>query len=99
MLGKNFHSVTNRNGILGIRCNNKSATTMMCYKSPYASAQSNNWLEHKLIRLYTTYYYKVIWESTGRFWKENEPAITATYASFYGGDTLYGDKDEKPKTW
>ena len=94
MIGKCFHSVTNRNGITGIRCNSRAATTILCYKSPYATIKQNEWLERNLIRLYTAYYYKVLWETTGQFWKNSEPAITVSYADFYGGETL-GDSIKK----
>lgn len=95
MIGQAFHTVVNKNDMVGIRCNYKPAVTMICYRSPYATAKHNIWLERKLLRLYNIYYHKVLLESTGRFWHEKEPAITANYASFYGGEALNDDKNEK----
>jgi hypothetical protein len=98
MTGKNFHSVVNRQGIVGIRCNHRQGTTILCYTSPYATAKRNDWLIRNLIRLYSAYYRKVRWESAGRFWKKKEPAIAVSYASFYGGEMFNGDQDEKSET-
>lgn len=85
MTGRNFHSLKNQNGIVAIRYNYKSATPILTYQSPYASEKTNDWLQHKLIKLYEAYYYKVLWETRGRFWKESDSAIPVEYTDTYGG--------------
>lgn len=79
MIGKIFNSIRNSNGLSAIRANDVKATVMIVYRSPYASLQDNIWLEQQLIRLYTKYYIRVNWSTTGRFWKNTEPAIKVSY--------------------
>jgi len=84
----NFHSIKNRNGIIGIRGNHKEATVALYYQSPYADRKANEWLQKKILKAYEEYYNKVRFNSCLRFWKENQPSITVSYTSFYGGDLL-----------
>lgn len=79
MIGKIFHSVRNNNNLTAIRANDVKATVLVVYRSPHASMKDNIWLEQQLIRLYTKYYYKVNWDTIGRFWKTVEPAIKVNY--------------------
>lgn len=79
MLGNVFHTSVSDLGRLGINYNHSEALTVVCFRSPYASIKSNNWLERKLLRLYTVYYYKVLFETKGRFWKDvDKQALTYT---------------------
>ncbi len=83
-----FHYEENPQRI-GIRTNLRPATTMiLCYKSPHASPLTNYWLEHKILKLYTAYYKKVMWESMGKFWEEDSiPPMKDIYTTIYGGIT------------
>lgn len=67
MWGRNFHSISNAHGLMGIKNNNSKSILMVCYKSPYSSLRNNIWLEKKLLAVYTRYYHKVMWESSGQF--------------------------------
>ena len=53
---------------IGIRTNVRpSATMTLCFRSPHASCKTDNWLGGKLLRLYTAYYRKVMWDTdTGK---------------------------------
>lgn len=95
MVKQLFHSIVNKKGMVGIRCNNRSSLVGLYYQSPNASIKSNAWLERKILRIYTKYYLKVSLETTGQFWRENEPAINTTYANFYGGEVLNENQNEK----
>ncbi len=81
-----FHYEENPQRI-GIRTNLRPATTMiLCYKSPHASPITNHWLEYKILRLYTAYYKKVMRESMGKFWEEDEiSSVKDLYTTFCGG--------------
>lgn len=70
MLGEVFHTVVNDTGHLGVQYNHSNAIMTICYRSPYASLKSNDWLERKLVKLYTAYYFKVLLETKGRFWED-----------------------------
>ncbi len=86
MLSTQFHYEENLQRI-GIRTNLRPATTMiLCYKSPHASPITNHWLEYKILRLYTAYYKKVMRESMGKFWEEDEiSSVKDLYTTFCGG--------------
>ncbi len=86
MLSAPFHYEENLQRI-GIRTNIRPTTTMiLCYKSPHASPITNHWLEHKILKLYTTYYKKVMRESMGKFWEEDEiSSVKDLYTTFCGG--------------
>lgn len=66
-----------------------SATTMiLCYKSPHASPITNHWLEYKILKLYTTYYKKVMRESMGKFWEQASILpVKGIYTTISGGET------------
>ena len=66
-----FHAVVSDLGHLGVQYNHSKAMMGVIYRSPNASQKSNSWLERKLLRLYTAYYFKVILETSGRFWEDN----------------------------
>ncbi len=86
MLSTPFHYEENLQRI-GIRTNLRPAITMiLCFKSPYASPLTNHWLEHKILRLYTAYYKKVMRESMGKFWEEDSiPPMKDICTTIYGG--------------
>lgn len=90
-----FHSVVNKNGLVGIRSNNRNIITGLFYRSPNASVKSNNWLETQILRVYTRYYLKVTWETAGQFWQEQATHILTTYATHEGGEETNGNQDEK----
>ncbi len=81
-----FHYEENLQRI-GIRTNLRPATTMiLCFKSPYASPLTNHWLEHKILRLYTAYYKRVMRESMGKFGEEDSiPPMKDICTTIYGG--------------
>ena len=85
MVEKDFNSTKNKNGIIGIRNNYRVGTTLLCYGSPHASVKANNWLEKKLLKIYQLYYYKVLWETRGRFWEEKESGLKVKYTDCCGG--------------
>lgn len=77
MVGKVFHTVVSDKGHLGVQFNHSEALTVIGHRSPYASIKSNDWLERKLVKIYTAYYYKVLLETKGRFWKDNDTKAIA----------------------
>lgn len=85
MIGRVFHSIRNNNGLSGIRANDRKATVMMVYKSPFASDKENYKLEQQLLRIYTKYYIKVNIDNLGRFWEEKENRISVHYEDEIGG--------------
>lgn len=78
---------------IGIRTNIRPSTTMiLCFRSPYASLRTDYWLGHKMHRLYTAYYKKVMKESRGKFWEENNtPPQNPLYTTFCGGVVADGN--------
>ena len=84
-----FHCEVSQNLKSGLRTNARpKSSRVMWIRSPYASERTNSWLEHKMLRLYTIYYKKVMRESRGRFWEERVQAIgRSPYTAFCGGDT------------
>ena len=85
MQGKVFQSVTNKNGLMGLRCNFRPEVALIGYKSPYASARQNDWLEKRLIKVYSIYYYKVLLSTYGRFWEESRSTIGLKHEEDNGG--------------
>lgn len=70
MGSKMFHTEVSNTGRLGVKYIPSDALTVVGFMSPYASRKSDEWLERKLLRLYTTYYYRVLIETRGRFWND-----------------------------
>lgn len=91
MIGKVFHSVRNLNDLTAIRANNRAATVILVYKSPYATQKENYRLEQKLLRIYTQYYLHVNFETLGQFWKEEEPTISVKYPDEVGGFPIWNE--------
>lgn len=46
----------------------KHRLVLIAWRSPYASADHNVWLEQNLKKLYTKYYMKVLIDNMGYFW-------------------------------
>ena len=86
---------------IGVRTNIRpSATMILCFRSPYASPLTDHWLGHKMLRIYTAYYKKVMRESRGKFWEEcSEAPEKDLYTTFCGGGTGNGNQAEKSKKW
>lgn len=85
MQGKVFQSVTNKNGFLGLKCKFRPAVALIGYKSPYASNRQNDWLEKKLVKVYSLYYYRVLLSTYGRFWEESKSTIIEKEEDYNGG--------------
>ena len=85
MQGKVFQSVTNKNGLLGLRYNFRPAVALISYKSPYASVKQNDWLERKLIKVYSSYYYMVLLTTSGRFWEDSKSVFVEKEEENKGG--------------
>lgn len=85
MGSKMFHTEVTNTGRLGVKYNHSDALTIVGYMSPYASRRSDEWLERKLLNLYTAYYYRVLLETKGRFWSDTDKQVL-TYAKGGTGD-------------
>lgn len=92
-----FHCEAERGRKTGICTNDRPVTSMvMCRVSPYASAKTDNWLERRMLRLYTIYYNKVMRESRGKFWEESMRASgRSPYTTFCGGGSNEGNQVQK----
>ena len=85
MQGRIFHSMTNKKGFLGIKCNYSPSVTIIGYKSPYATIRQNDWLEKKLVKVYSRYYYRVLISTSGRFWEEPKAIVSEKLDEITGG--------------
>lgn len=74
-----FEPVYDKRGIYGLQCKEckagitegskqKHQMVLMVWRSPYASAERNYWLEKQLRKIYTQYYLKVLVDNMGYFW-------------------------------
>ncbi len=73
-----FELTYDSSGNVGVQCKECRAgigrgtkpeykTVLIAWRSPYATAEHNDWLEKQLKKLYTRYYMKVIIENMGSF--------------------------------
>ena len=85
MQSKVFHSITNKKGVLGIKCKFKPIVAVVSYKSPFASIKQNNWLEKELVKVYSRYYYRVLLSTSGRFWEETKTPRIVVREETQGG--------------
>jgi len=88
MEGKVFNTIISENGLIGVQSNHNNALTVIGYRSPYGTRKHDEWLERKLLRIYTIYYSKVLFATKGRFWKDTG-SQAITYAK---GGTTNGSK-------
>jgi len=74
-----FEPIYNEKGMYGLQskecCSGITKGTkpehkivMLAWRSPHASADRNNWLEKKLRKVYSRYYFMVLVDTLGRFW-------------------------------
>lgn len=85
MQGRIFHSITSKRGFLGIICNGSPTVTVIGYKSPYATVRQNDWLEKKLVQIYSRYYYRVLLSTDGRFWEAPKTIFSEKADGIKGG--------------
>lgn len=79
MVNNIFEQIYNSNGLYGLQSKDcitglmkgtkpEHRIVMVVWRSPYANADRNNWLERRLRKIYTSYYLKVLIDTMGRFW-------------------------------
>lgn len=89
MKDKVFHTVVSDIGHIGVQSNHNNALTVIGYRSPYGTRKSDEWLERKLLKVYTVYYFKVLLATKGRFWKDTgNQAITYARGGIANGSKV-----------
>lgn len=74
-----FETIYNKHGMYGLQAKGfdggiiggtkeKYNVVVIAWRSPHASAKRNLWLEKKLQRIYSRYYFMVMKDNFGMFW-------------------------------